>query len=267
MPDPPPIVILAPTRGELLATTRRLGLPACGPLFRGAWRDDHGRQPILAAVTGIGRDRARQAVEQLCRHHAPAALLVIGFAGGLDPRLRAGQAARAGWVVDEAGRAWELRDGAAPRAVSPRGAPAFASAACADAAWAWGGGIDVGVVQVDRVVTTPADKAALRRRFAGAAVVDMESASFAAFAADRGLPLTILRAVSDPADAALPPGLLACVSDDGAARTGAALRLLLRRPLLLPTMARLGMAAHACGVNLADAVVQWLSMRTPSRVE
>lgn len=261
MTDTSPIVILAPTMGELRATVRRLRLQASGPLYRGT----HGDRPLLAAATGMGRDRSRQALEQLCRHHVPAALLVIGFAGGLDPHLRAGQVVRVLRVFEQSGRTWDLGADGPPRTVQCTTGLGFSPGD--DGACGNDGGERVAVVGVDRVVTTATAKSALRRQFPEAAVVDMESASFAAFAAERGLPLTILRAVSDPADAALPAGLLMCIGGDGATNRGAALGLLLRRPHLLPTMVRLGMAAHACSVNLADAVAQWLATHTASGVE
>lgn len=234
-----PIAVLAPTRGELLPTVRRLKLTAEGPVYRGTIGSTH----LLAAATGIGHDRTRQAIEQLLRHQPFQALLLIGFAGALDPTLTTGQVVMVTGTVHPTGNRHTLQSLAA--------APKLASATA---------------LTLDHVVETPTQKSDLRRRFPDTHIVDMESDYLAAFAAERELPLAILRAISDPADAALPAGLLHCVNADGAINITGVIRLLLRdlprHPLRLPAklaaMVRLGAASHAAAANLAAAVAQVL---------
>lgn len=251
MHPPQPIIILAPTRGELLPTVRRLELIAEGPAYRGARRG----AALLAAATGIGRDRTRQAVEQVLRHHRPRALMLIGFAGALDPALPTAKVVHVAAALDETGRRFTLHANASSQAAlsshdgaDPSPFAAFLSHTLPAAV----------ALSVNRVVSTQAMKRDLRQRFPEAALVDMESAALAAFAAERAVPLVILRAVSDAADAALPAELLQCVTPDGSTDLRASLRLLLRRPTLLPAMVRLGLTSRTAAANLAVAVPQVL---------
>jgi hypothetical protein len=58
----------------------------------------------------------------------------------------------------------------------------------------------------------------------------MESLIAARFATERGVPLAILRAVSDPADRSLPPLVLDAVGPDGRTKIGAVIGRLCRSP-------------------------------------
>lgn len=113
----------------------------------------------------------------------------FGLAGGLDPALAPGDLVLATSVV------------APPHSFSldPDLSNALASA-IGTAGLAPSGG---GFAGVGAVVLTPRAKAALRST-TGAVAVDMESHVAARFAAAHGLPFAALRAVSDPADRALP---------------------------------------------------------------
>src|SRR5260370_1316114 len=90
-----------------------------------------------------------------------------------------------------------------PLAIRPRGAGADREETGAGGAGAGRGAAPVGVA--DPIVSV-AQRGELRRR-SGAAVVDMESATAARLAAEHGLALTCLRAVSDDAGHELPPEL------------------------------------------------------------
>ena len=92
----------------------------------------------------------------------------------------------------------------------------------------------------DAMVATPAAKAALRRQ-TGAAAVDMESHIAVARA---GVPFAILRAVSDPADRALPRAARVGLKADGEADVGAVLRALIARPGELPALLRIAWEAE-----------------------
>jgi hypothetical protein len=90
----------------------------------------------------------------------------------------------------------------------------------------------------DRVITTPAQKAALFEQ-TGAAAVDMESAKIRKLASAANLPFTAIRAISDTADEAIPPTVLGLVDPMGNPRPGAVAAALLGRPWLLPHLLRL----------------------------
>lgn len=112
------------------------------------------------------------------------------------------------------------------------------------------------IATVDRLVATPADKAALRAE-TGADAVDMESAAVEAACRERGVPFEGVRAVSDTAAAALSPELVRLLSG-GAVSVPRALAALARRPALLPEFVRLGRdtarAARALAAALAARV-------------
>jgi hypothetical protein len=86
---------------------------------------------------------------------------------------------------------------------------------------------------------TRAARAELQRRHRADAV-DMESAAAGVAWTAAGVPWLCLRAISDAADAELPPEVLTLTDEDGRPRALAALRYVLRHPGRLPALVRLG---------------------------
>lgn len=118
-----------------------------------------------------------------------AGVVSFGLAGGLDPALSPGDLLLGRSVVTSL-RAFQT--------------DAELSDALAGAMRAQGLRLSEAVFAgVDEVVLSALDKATLRD-MTGAAAVDMESHVAARFAAACDLPFAVLRAVSDPADRALP---------------------------------------------------------------
>jgi nucleoside phosphorylase len=140
---------------------------------------------------------------------APAAALVLGVCGALDPALR---------VADAVVYA-RIADGAEVIELDPGLARACA-AACATA--------PVSAANVAAVVGAPAAKAALRAA-TGAAVIDMESASIARALHARGVRVAMVRVVSDDAAGEL-PDLRDVYAPDGALRPLALALALARTP-------------------------------------
>jgi adenosylhomocysteine nucleosidase len=130
----------------------------------------------------------------------------FGLCGGLDPALGVGDL-----VIDGHG-AWvdELAE-ALPGVV--RGA----------------------VAGSDEIVGSASAKAALRAK-TSAIAVDMESHIVAEAATRAGIPFAVVRAVSDPADRALPRAAQAGFNRDGSVNVLAVLAALLRRPGELPAL-------------------------------
>jgi len=142
-------------------------------------------------------------LEQRLARIDPAGLMGVvsfGLAGGLDPALNAGDLMLASAV-------------ATPRRSFQ--ADAALTDALAAALKAAGLRLSDGVFAgVDEAVLTPEDKIALRRR-TGAVAVDMESHVAARFAAVCNAPFAAVRAVSDPADRALPKLAAQALRPDG----------------------------------------------------
>ncbi|MEO1492279.1 MAG: phosphorylase [Pseudomonadota bacterium] len=87
----------------------------------------------------------------------------------------------------------------------------------------------------DTIVPDAAAKADLAR-VTGAAAVDMETHRVALAARDFGIPCYAIRAVSDPADRALPASAADALGEDGRPRIGHVLLGLARRPQDLPAL-------------------------------
>lgn len=79
----------------------------------------------------------------------------------------------------------------------------------------------------------------------GAVAVDMESHVAAAYAARRGIPFVVLRAISDPADRDLPPLAGKAMRPDGSVDVLGVVMGLARDPRQLPMLLRTGRDANA----------------------
>jgi adenosylhomocysteine nucleosidase len=184
---------------------------------------------VIVARTGAVPERARGAAESLVAAGA-GALLSFGLAGGLDPRLRAGDLVLADRVVLPDGRsipttpAWHeaawLRIGAGNRTLT--GA----------------------VAGSPTLLTSVADKRRIHQE-TGALAADMESHALAAVAANAGLPFLVLRAISDPVTCDLPSVARIPLHPDGRVRIAAALRHLCANPREWPHVQRLGRDTRA----------------------
>jgi adenosylhomocysteine nucleosidase len=134
------------------------GLPAFGGSIR--------EVPVLVIHVGIGLAAAERAIRAVLSKGTPRLVIAAGFAGGLDPRLQAGDTI----TEDFSGPSGTRR-----RAILSRGDP----------------------------VETVTEKATVFRE-TGASVVDMETDAIAGVCGSSGVPLIAVRAVSDTADEALP---------------------------------------------------------------
>lgn len=177
-------------------------------------------------VTGVGRERVCAAIERLIGESRPGRVVMIGFAGGLDPTLRIGDAVRVRRLLHEGSEPIELDDG------------------------------DAALLTVDTLIDSPSAKAELRRR-TGADAVDMESYHVAAMLRGHGIPLTVIRAISDTADDAVAPEVARFVRPDGTADVGRTMRHLLTHPHHLPMLLRLARASDRAARALADTLSAW----------
>lgn len=164
-------------------------------------------------LAGVGLAAAAAGARALLEHGARA-LVSLGVAGGLCDSLRAGDLLLPERVLDAAGDLY---------AVDP-GWRAALSERLAGAAREHAGLL----VESAKVVVDPPAKRALGALH-GALAVDMESGAIAAAARAAGVPLLVVRAVSDPCARALCPAAL-CVDRDGRLRKRAFLRSLARDP-------------------------------------
>lgn len=193
--------------------------------------------------TGMGPVCAQNGLAALADAHALSSVIGAGVGGGLVPELAVGDVVLSGAVWDS------------------RGAPSAPDRAWIERAVERGLEARVGtLVTVERVASTAANKAALRRAFAGdgaAIVVDMESAAWARVAGARKIPYVIARSVLDRADEDLPDVVLS-MAENGTGEGRARVALALRRPQSLFPLARVALRLRACRAGLTDAVEQLL---------
>jgi len=188
----------------------------------------------LLLVSGMGSVRAERGAQKLISKGVRA-LLSWGIAGGLDPRLRAGDLLIPEIIVDSSGRRFEadprwrraLHEGLALGEGRQQATP----------------GAALVLVQSERVVRTRAAKRELHRS-SGACGVDMESATVAAAAQAAGVPFVALRAVCDTAATTLPRAALAATDEEGRMRWGRLAAALLRRPWDLTRL--VGLRSECC---------------------
>lgn len=146
------------------------------------------------------------------------AVVSFGLAGGLDPAFAAGDLL----VADAVGA------GATGADTYPCDADSVARLTLRMA----GNGVALRrgrLVATDAPVMSPQAKTALAAR-ADAVAVDTESQHAAALAARWGVPLVVLRAIADPANAALPPLAVRAIGPDGRLDLRAIAGELVRRP-------------------------------------
>ncbi|MAE65007.1 MAG: hypothetical protein CMJ18_12120 [Phycisphaeraceae bacterium] len=234
-PLPTGVIILAATVHEMVVTTRRLQLERSSL----EWHGTFAGAPMRAAVSGMGGDSACRTLDRLLDVFAARHVILIGFAGGLDPKLAAGHLIDVASVVNEQGARFHLSRGSAP-------VPLETDASSA-----------ADLLSLDRVANDCADKRLLFARH-HAPAVDMETYAVAACAARRGVPLVTLRAIVDTQDLALPPGSSRWVRPDGQTRPTVVLADLVRRPGTIPIILRLAPRSAKAGSALADAVVRIL---------
>jgi nucleoside phosphorylase len=172
-----------------VSKSRTAGIPVWTGQF-------HSRKLNLVKL-GAGPVRAAAGLEKAIRGLKPRAIFIIGYGGALDPALRFGDLVAIDSARPYCEKTWgapleEIDFGPAVALADPEGL----LSATANA----GLPIRCGATLTSKcVLGDPLHKAVLFRRF-GAAVVDMETAFLAKIAADAGIPLHCIRAISDEAD-------------------------------------------------------------------
>jgi len=193
----------------------------------------------IVAVTGGCPIRARREAERLVSSGA-VVLVSFGLAGGLDPRLEAGDVILADRVILPDGRAIETDRGwlrAARGRVRQPGAKLFIGP----------------IAGTDRLLATIGDKQRLAER-SGALAGDLESAAAAAVAEEAELPLLVVRAVSDSAVQPLPHVARVAVRADGRLDYWRVAQALCAHPREWPQVARLAVGTRAALLALRGMI-------------
>ncbi len=195
-----------------------------GNAFVGEWR---GRKIVLVR-SGMGMDRAREALVELAERFSLERVYSVGYAGALDPALKVGELIIADQVVYyETLKSYSLDEGHTLPEVR-RGT----------------------LLTVDEVAATPLAKKTLREKYSAVAV-DMETYALAEEAQARNLPFVSIRAVTDTAQ----QELIDCsylVAEDGDVSKLKAGWHILTHPGDLKGMIDLGKNAKMATANLTE---------------
>jgi len=219
---------------------------------------------IALAVTGDGARNAQAGISALFAALEVEGLIAIGVAGALSADLAEGAVVVAEQVLQEQGGA------ASWRADEDLLASALRTTGAKRAVVVTAGRIADSVTEKQRLhrlvlapqggMARPTDDAVVTT-----AVVDLESASYVSAAVERGVPWTVLRAVSDTADEGLPALLNRSRDEGGAVRRGSVVRGLLTDPGVLPALLGLRRRVQHCA-NLLSRTTAALLMAPPTPV-
>jgi adenosylhomocysteine nucleosidase len=167
--------------------------------------------------------------------YAPTVIYSVGFAGALDPGLKAGRVVQPAQVID-------AQD--CSRVILGEGQ---------------------GVLVSFGAVATPAHKAKLKESFS-AQYVDMEAAAVARAAQARGVEFAAVKAISDEFDFEF-PSMDRFVDSDGAFRQGRFAAYVALRPWLWPRVLKLARNAKLASRALCNWLATALSRMTSGAPE
>lgn len=191
------LIVAAALEEELKA-----GLALCGQTKKipgsriRAWQADCKGKKVVFLKTGVGPDRAAASLNEVLKTLSCSGILVIGYAGALDPDLRLGDLVAVGralaFSLDEAIHDWNhIRlDGTYPLGHSETLVNLSKSSGLNASAG--------DVMTSPYVLGNPEHKRLLYEQF-HASIVDMETASLARVADSRAVPISCVRVVSDEA--------------------------------------------------------------------
>ena len=154
---------------------------------------------LLLKQSGPGPDNAAAAARAVAQSGADA-LVSLGLAGGLEPRLQAGTAVVPDRIVLKSGEMLATDSVWKARIVAAIGTELATD--------------EGALLSADSVLHTP-DRKSAAARTTGAVAVDMESAAIAAVAAAAGLPAVAIRVVADCAADTLPAGIERWIDPSG----------------------------------------------------
>ncbi|RQZ19130.1 phosphorylase [Burkholderia sp. Bp9031] len=193
----------------------------------------------VEAVFAARADRLERALAEATARGC-AGIVSFGTAGGLAPDLAPGALVIADAI-----------DGPFGRVQTDPGWSARLVAALHDTP-VWARITRGTMAAVGAPVVSEQEKASLHRA-KGALAVDMESHIAAAFAASRGVPFAVCRAIVDPAWRTLPRAATAGLRDDGSTAILPILRELLKQPSQLGPLLQVAGDARAARTTLIQA--------------
>jgi adenosylhomocysteine nucleosidase len=191
-----------------------------------------GARDVVAIVTGMGTQLAREGTERLLHAVEVNEVAVVGITGAVDPDTPIGTLVLPEFVVDGA-TGKEYRPASRANG-SPKGRM-----------WT-----------TDSLTTDPAEIVALRAK--GVVSLDMETAAIAESCEARGIQWSVFRVISDRAtDGTINEEVFHLSNQDGSPNKAAVARYFLTHPTHVARMAALAKGAKLATELAADAAIQW----------
>ena len=223
--------------------------------FLGPFRCDHFRlvdRDCRLLTSGMGLKRAAQATRTLIEAFRPQLLVSMGVAGAVSAELKIGDvvASRNTCLLDKglpthfqplallSDAAWQ----AAVQALQPRGARLFSGTAVTTRGSQF-------VQNQAEELTNP--------------VFEMETVGIARIAAERGVPLLSLRAISDGPQEPIPFDLEGMMDEDANLRMGKLFKAIIAYPRIIPQLLRMGWNTTKAAENAAIALIAALCQLGP----
>lgn len=215
---------------ELRPLRRRLRLRRSGIGYAGRVGD----RELIAMVTGMGGALARAATVQLLDAVDVEWVIVVGVTGAIENETPIGTLVLPELVIDGA-------DGSQHR---PTPLPL--------------GNAHGTMWTTDELILDPAQHADLRAR--GVISLDMETAAVAEVCEERGVPWSVVRAISDRAsDGSVDAEVFGLSHQDGTVNITAVARYLVRHPRAVPRLVRLARGSKLATERAADAAIRAVS--------
>ena len=205
-----------------------------------------GPRRLVVVESGPGPGAAAEASRAIIAAHQPQWIVAAGFAGALSAELRRFDVVMANSVMDSSGNRLAIDVKVDPGAED-------------SSAGFWVGRL----LSVDHVVRRPEAKRHLARQY-GALAVDMESYAVAQVCHTHRVRYLAIRVITDLADEELPADVQRLLNQaSGAARLGAAVGALWRRPGSAKDMLRLREHAIVASDRLAGFLASALNQLGP----
>lgn len=195
-------------------------------------------------ITGMGSERMRKGLQETLARKIPSVILYVGYAGGASPVAPLGALVVSEFVVDEkSGRRFAAGEDLFGRAKK----------ICDDKQWPYQAG---GIVTVDRVVSSPHEKADLGAVHKVVAL-DMEAAVVAEIASGHGIPWLVVKSILDPVEMRL-PDLQNCIEPTGEPKPLHLVEHLFKQPQDLMKLPNIQYCANQARDALARFLEAWV---------
>jgi adenosylhomocysteine nucleosidase len=254
------IIVVAALDTELAGIRRHMEIDDFCTV--GEVRMEHGRlggQDCLLVQSGMGRQRAEQALRTVLAQYQPVAVLSLGFCGALAVSLRVGDLV----VCSPVGALLTMPSGPSGSHVAPTpvgwvhcDSSLVQQALAVSMPTGWGQLIGGGCLTVPSAAGPRGLKHWLSETFPTVAV-DMESFWIGHLAQEAGVPFLVVRSVSDTLAESL-PSFEGLVDDFGRASLTTLSRYLVHHPLRVAQLARLGLQAQRAERSLTYFTVNFL---------